>query len=228
MPRQANWNYLINAIKKDDEKFKVLCEWFFGGDPTIEKCAEYAYRDLQRNLRGIGKMNENEKEQYKAKVVVFIKDQIDKLLELKLSKAGDQLKHFDAWHKETCSGICDISDSINKHLENKFSYGLAQKWLNMTLKNMLVAETAEWYKELDKIRKPLHVPVDNYIRDAAHDMLGIRGTTKGRFERNISWDKWNEDIYKRFQEAVREAIECRGDYNCPIDWEFDAWLFASK
>ncbi|NLN25077.1 MAG: hypothetical protein GX163_05400 [Bacteroidetes bacterium] len=227
-----------NALTKgDDEKrFNQLRDWFFDGEPTVKKCAEYAYHDLCRRLRGMGILKRNDADKYNNymdAVKSILESRLEELKsEIILKKLSDDekteaQKKFDKWHKETRIKIIECWD-ITK-LDAKFTHGHAQKWLNMTLKNMLVAETADWNKYLNSIRELLHVPVDQYVLSAADLQLGIRkkenkGKSKYTSEKLIGWSKWDSGTYEVFQEQVREAISFRQDYDCPIDWEFDAWI----
>ena len=246
MAKQENWNYLLNALRKNDDMFKKMRDHFFeiedGGHPSIETCVKKAYGDVCRTLRGINKKIENESDKevkegheadissYKSDTYSYIEKQISELLNNKNLEYKDMCKKqevFDVWHETTCEGIKEKSEKINKFLDNPFSHGHAQKWLNMTLKTMLVAEYDEW-KELDKLRCVLHIPVDNYIIDAAHNILGIRYERGKKYGSKYPWSKWKYDIYYSFQKKVRCAVKYRDDYTCPIDWEFNAWMTAIK
>ena len=239
MASKRAWTYLLNAVKKPIEldRFEKLSEWFFEdltNEGGIQRCAEIAYTDLMQSpLAGIGKMPEQEKKDWQRDVEHLISLRIQDLLMHNLSQQNE----FDEWHQKTCEEIRQVSDVHKVHewvtwmKEKKigFTYGLAQKWLNMTLKNMLVAETAEWFKQLDKIRNLLHVPVDQYVLQAAYQILGIRDGGKNKKFQPDAWSKWNDyDSYIRFQDRVRKAIQDRDDYDCPIDWEFDAWINAKN
>ena len=239
MASQRAWDYLLNAVKKpkEPERFKALSEWFFKDltiEGGIEHCAEIAYTDLtQSPLAGIGGMPEKEKEDWRHDIERLISLCIKDLLICNLSQQSD----FDEWHQKTCEEIRQVSDAHRVHervtwmkeMKVGFTYGLAQKWLNMTLKNMLVAETAEWFKRLNRIKHLLHVPVDQYVLQEAYQMLGIRDGGKNKKFKPDAWSKWNDyDSYIRFQDRVRKAIEDRDDYDCPIDWEFDAWIAAKE
>jgi hypothetical protein len=93
-----------------------------------------------------------------------------------------------------------------------FSYGLAQKWLNITIKNMIVME--KWDSQLAKVKHYLHVPVDNYILDGARADFEDIVTSKK------PWSKWNYEEYKIFQKALRKKL----NVTPPIVWEFDVWV----
>lgn len=218
MKRQENLDYLANAVGHNKKMFDSLYALFFRNGSDIEACAKIAYRDLQRNLGGIG-TNEAAREGFINGVVRCIGKQIEGLLAMGRHMEEDQ---FNTWHSSTCVMILDISQRINPHLKRAFTYGLAQKWLNMTLKTMLVAEKEKWWECLDETRECLHVPVDRYIIAAAHDGLGIRDENKKKYP--SAWSKWDDKLYIDFQTRVRKAVRARDDYTCPIDWEFDTWI----
>lgn len=230
MARKENMEFLASiystSVKKNKtiinlDDYDALLTWLFGKEKTIAVCAEKAYRDLQRNLRGIAEMPK--KEEYKSETYNKIASCIDELLKMEVCGREE----FDTWHHESCQKIRELSNKHNipkwvKWMERSvFPYGLAQKWLNMTIKNMLVME--KWNDELDKIRKQLHAPVDSYVLQAASEMLGIKIINKqgqlSLYKEGITkpWSKWGYSDYVRFQEELRNAVECS------MDWEFDAW-----
>lgn len=242
MAKTENWEYLKNALVKgtDEKRFNQLLEWFFDGEPTVKKCAEYAYRDLCRRLGGMDKLKRIDADRYHNymnAVKSILESRIEELkseiiLKKSYKKLSDDEKEeakqkFNIWHKETCEKIIECWNITN--LDTKFTYGHAQKWLNMTLKNMLVAETADWYNYLNGIRGLLHVPVDQYVLRAADFQLGIRkngskGKSRYTSDKNIAWSEWDFKTYEDFQKQVCKSISFRQDYDCPIDWEFDAWI----
>ena len=65
----------------------------------------------------------------------IIKEKIKDFLKKELSSDDD----FDTWHRDTCDMIKNEAEKYlikdeNEKLFKSFSYGLTQKWLNMTLK----------------------------------------------------------------------------------------------
>lgn len=228
MAKIENLKFLANVYisgggnkERTAKLYEELLSWLFGDERTIEVCAQKAYRDIQRNLRGIGEMLENDKQLYRNDMCNLISSCIDELLRSKVS--------FDVWHKDTCDKICSMTKTHNVPLVDEFTYGLAQKWLNMTLKNMLVMELYE--EQLNQIKKDLHIPVDSYILEAASkyleiDVIDKTGENLKPYKEGVSkpWSKWNNyEEYLRFQHEVREAVTAKG-YECPMDWEFSSWL----
>lgn len=194
--------------------YEALRDWFFNKDISINSCARKAYRDIQRNLRGIGELDKTAKTAYFNASVQLIAQSITALLSSKTQSEAA----FDAWHKEVCTKLCQTAISHKLKLDNPFTYGLAQKWLNITFKNMMIAE--KWDDQLNAIKAFLHVPVDNVILCAAAS-LGVKRQTA------LPWSKWSESEYIAFQTEVRKAIK-QSNYNTPIDWEFIAWQPIAK
>jgi hypothetical protein len=112
-------------------------------------------------------------------------------------------------------------DIMKTEKENfTFSYGQAQKWLNMTLKYMLIAQSGEldvgWEKSLNnKIVRSLHVPVDKYILDIAEKELEV-------LPPEGAWSTWDYEEYETYQKDLRSEIKEKS----PIEWEFTAWTDA--
>lgn len=223
MPKKKNLVFLENTyksaigtpIKSDD--FQSLLTWLFkSSERTIEVCATAAYRDIQRNLRGI--RNYADRKYYKAHIVKTITGSLNELFFSNVD--------FDNWHHNTCEKIIKLSEVLNQYLDNEFTYGLAQKWLNMTIKNMLVMEN--WDTQLNRVKRSLHVPVDSYVLEAASKFLDVKIVTKNSELTNYiagltkPWSRWGYIEYINFQKSIRSAVKVEG-YNSPMDWEFDVW-----
>ena len=232
MAKKENAEFLVSLLqpltKFPTSVYDAMLTWLFGSEErTIEVCARVAYQDIRQNpTGGIGKMPSHEKQAWKSAIGALIVCCIDELFAKGLS---EQIS-FDIWHKETCDKICEESNRREipkwiKHMEDGFSYGVAQKWLNMTIKNMLVME--QWDSYLEPIKQYLHVPVDSYVMEAASTDLEIPIPCKnggvGKYSLTGSkadskpWSRWEYGDYIAFQEDVRKATPC------PMDWEFGAW-----
>ena len=230
MTKQENFEFLrsICPAKLKNEPYEALLIWLFGSEEhTVAICAMKAYRDVQRNLRGISKMPEQDKKAWREDIEVLISGCIDNLL---IQKSSGQ-EAFDTWHSKTCEEICEVSDKHKvpkwvEWMENGYPYGLAQKILNMTIKNMIIM--GRWDDQLDPIRSYLHIPVDSYIMEAAWEDLKVTIPCKnggvGKYSLTGSksdtkpWSQWNTSEYVQFQKDVRHAVK-----GCPMDWEFKAW-----
>ena len=119
-----------------------------------------------------------------------------------LSKTIKEQSEFDKWHKECC-------DKLIKTFEKQlFSYGQAQKWINMSLKNLSMLE----HKLVERQYEFFHIPIDNYI-------IEITG-----MKISVAWSRLsNYDEYIEFQKKFRNS------YNgIPLDNEFKLWLKATR
>jgi hypothetical protein len=206
------------------ENYEFLASSYFGsGERTILVCARRAYKDLQRNLGGIGEMPEGKKQDYKNEVYTFIADSVKNLLNMNVSSQED----FDKWHGDTCGGILEITKSRNIPLDSGFFYGHAQKWLNMTVKYMLVMELEG--ERVGKIKALLHVPVDGYILEGASDKgvpIPRKDGGEGEYAEWDSkpWSQWERPEYEKFQANLRSAVSPV----FPMVWEFPTWIEVKR
>lgn len=220
-----------NGKEQCPESDQLAKKYF--GNTDIDSCIRKAYDDLKRNLRGIGKFSR--KEELKQSICKIIKTRIEE------SKGIDSQTGFDGWHKKTCEEIICKANScgINSHLIDgvTFSYGIAQKWLNMTLKYLIIIEKSDGLP----IRF-FHVPIDRYILKSAslkesdncyalkHPIAPKRnGNNETDYfsENNTQpWSKFDCKQYDAFQSKLRKALKKKYDKNppLPIEWEVKAWI----
>ena len=165
-------------------------------DKPLLSCINLAYRDVCRTITGFSKYL-NHDSVYK-NAVDILNLNIEKLLKLNISS---QIM-FDEWHKNLCD------DLILCFEKQPFSYGQAQKWINMTLKYVSMME----HKKVVNIYEFFHVPIDNYIIIA----------TDYKFDK--AWSRINNyDCYNIFQKWFRDNYK-----GIPLDVEFKMWLTANK
>lgn len=148
---------------------------------------------------------------------------------------------YDTWHINSCKYI--VENFGNK----EFTYGNAQKWLNMTVKYFFIVNAImkmlnaskdfrEFYKEkFEKHESQLHVPIDSYIieslwGESAAEYLPITKTNKdgklGAYssDKYTPWSKFNENDYSKLQDYIQKNL---GE-KTPIEWENEKWISATK
>lgn len=216
------------------------------------KCAKRAYLDLARTVKYSYSSSELEEmkskkssEEDKDKATNFIDSKNELIknicenilspIETKEGEISFKNSDFDDWHKAKCEEIKEkmngnyetVNNSDEKVLEESFTIGQAQKWVNMTLKYLWLLNA------LPTGVKPeyLHVPIDSYIIEIAYD-------NKNKFENALglekkpeeSWSKLPEyEEYFEIQEAIREAIKTNTtNETIPIKWESLAWIEAAE
>ncbi|NQV18859.1 MAG: hypothetical protein HQ534_09985 [Armatimonadetes bacterium] len=165
----------------------------------LDSAVNRAYRDLNRTLHGISKLPS---EQNHILVKQIIKNSINKITTDKF----ESHVNFDNWHKQLCDKIIQ---SYKLELTFDFSFGQAQKWINMTLKYLF----ALGEKRINGIcmnYEFFHVPIDNIIQD--------RLKIKYNIDRiDGAWSKISDyNIYLDYQKNLR--IICP-DF-IPMDIEF--------
>lgn len=139
--------------------------------------------------------------------------------------------NFEKWHEHTCEHIRkEMNESGLLKEDFTFTYGQAQKWLNMTLKYL-------WLLDLlpDKVKEgALHVPIDGYIIEKLKE-LGIdkiTGSGETYKYNNKEWSKIGKEDYQSLQAAIREAVKNSNAENSnketPIQWEGKSWIEIAK
>jgi hypothetical protein len=165
----------------------------------VDSAINRAYRDLNRTLHGISKL---QTEQNHKLVKQIIKNSI---IEITTDKFESQVD-FDNWHRQLCDKIIQ---SYKLELTFYFSFGQAQKWINMTLK-YLFALGEERINGICINYEFFHVPIDNIIQD------------KLKLEFNIdriegAWSKISDyNIYLDYQKKLRMTRP----NSIPMDIEF--------
>ena len=200
---------------------------------ALQKCIGQAYLDLSRRLAYKYSVSDLDNMKSKAskdidgqkeKAKSFIKSKetfIEACENYLFDKINDLLekesKNYDDWHKETCDNFfCNIDQQelFDKDKRGVLpNIGIAQKWINMTIKYMLVMGL--WDKKLNNYKKKLHVPLDSYIYHTM-DKYGMQ-------KPDNEWSKLDKyDEYFNAQKSIREKCEC------PIEWEGQAWIEQAK
>jgi len=131
---------------------------------------------------------------------------------LQSSDASSQTS-FNIWHKLTCA-------ELRAHFRDagfrSFTFGQAQKWVNMTLKYVFVVGEAR-VSGLGKALQFAHVPVDNIVLSA----WGGRGMPT----LDVAWSRMDDySDYAKLQEWIRKKFRPR----TPLEAEFGDWLDARK
>jgi len=188
-------------------------------DSLIHLAAKKAYGDLKRRVPYV--LNATEMERSTS---VTLKNMKEDFKSDVYSHLIEQLRGFE--HQDT--DLCELIRSVSAIGDNypglfkpnhRFTIGLSQKWVNMTLKYLWILGVIDG--------ENLHVPIDSYIIKAATSTdnnlcLGIDYNYQNN--RKSSWSSWDDiDEYSNFQMRIRNEIANRYPFS-PIKWENDAWI----
>lgn len=252
----------MNQITK--ETFEFLWFSYFGitvetakgmdSDELIKICAKRAYLDMCRTLEFTNVKNKKDEENNSKKENITEKeikereafrDTVCKIIagDISCHVLKSDVDSFDETHKKVCKFIMKKANNYKggdgkKLLKEEFTYGQAQKWLNMTIKYMYLM--GFWKKEFENIEKVLHVPVDSYIIQAVWNKECIelplikeklrQDGTRGAYsdEKVKSWSKWDDTMYDNFQTSLKNYLKIMPQYKTPLEWEAEAWIKVAK
>lgn len=168
----------------------------------IQLAIDRAYRDFCRTIRNI-------------KDIGATKDATTQCIKLSIENlCCNSRDEYDEWHKSLCAEI-----------EKKgYTFGQAQKWVNMTMKYLMVLDYSPVFKYIDY----LHVPIDTIVIENAIDKGIIEPKDRNCY---LPWSTRlysnnDNNNYVQFQSIIRQQVE--GKHISPIEWEFGAWNESTK
>ena len=106
---------------------------------------------------------------------------------------------YDSWHESLCNSLVHEYSEVCSESESFFTYGNAQKWVNMTMKYLWLLKMLP-----DGVdQNNLHIPIDSYIIDAlwnTHKDIPLPIKDKAKREKTYvqpssyvtSWSTWGE------------------------------------
>ena len=204
-----------------------------------EKCSYRAYLDLARTVKYFYSSTELEKAKPGTDEYAFISVQKNRIKDIcswlieSIESYPNHSGDFDAWHKSECTQIIDqMNVPYNKKdfLKVGFTYGQAQKWVNMTLKYLwLLDMLPNGLSEAE-----LHVPVDSFILEALKETQRfktkgnkITGSGESYYYNGEAWSTISDpQDYKKLQDGIRDIAKKQGI--SPIQWEGPAWMEIAK
>lgn len=196
-------------------------------ETIVEQAAKRAFRDAASRVLSIDE-EKVDKNALKNQGINILKESI-------IEDFPDPAKgeDYDKWH----GGICTKLKTIYKDKTadgKKFTYGIAQKWVNMTLKYLAVfycifiqekpdAEFCRFYSPIaEKYEQCFHAPVDRYIIQAGKKVCS-------KVE-SLPWSKWEaeekewndeKDMYHSFEKELKEKLNGTDSL---LDWEGRVWI----
>ena len=137
--------------------------------------------------------------------------------------ALNNVSDFERWHDRVCSGIKERYGEVNHNGKSFFTYGNAQKWVNMTMKYLWLLGLPDNTVACNK----LHIPIDSFIIDAMwsdqnvnlplRPENGDRSKTYAKpSDHVLGWSQWDDIMYEDFRSGLPKKYS--------LCWENDAWI----
>lgn len=150
--------------------------------------------------------------------------------------------NFDEWHEEVCKSIVNLEGCnveglepknetnsevklstllrhVDKNIPGVFTYGQAQKLVNMMLKYLYIYYQCEGWNDLEILSSSFHVPVDSIV---------LKAVFSGKDQYNgKAWSKFDDydDEYVSCQNEIEEFVKEKTNYQNAFMWELTEWPF---
>lgn len=172
-----------------------------------QKAIWRAYRDFNRTLRFNDLKGNSD---FLLSIKKLWEKELIKIIEEVCNQLFLNANEFDEWHKEKTISLQEIS--INNF---KLSVGQSQKWINMTLKYLLLFGD-EKISNISKNSFFFHIPIDNIIQERIFKRFKIE-----MFK--CSWSRIeNYDSYLNYQKQIRSKTKPESAF------EFEFKLFNNE
>ena len=180
----------ILTEKDYDNFYKTIIYGYI--EDELSSSIKSAYRDMCRTLSGFSK--NPEKEEIRKNSVEILHKQIQNLID----KKDINQEMFDEWHLNTCKKLIQIFGN------QKLFYGQAQKWINMSLKNLSMLN----HSKVNHFYEYCHIPIDNYILEETGYKFNTSWSRIDNYKDYLNFQKWFNTNYK----------------GIPLDEEFELWM----
>lgn len=164
---------------------------------------------------------------------------------------------FDKWHKDACEKLnkigdlpitelqplspdskktekisnllCHTSSKIDSKIYGVFTYGQAQKLINMMVKYLYIyyqCYKCEGWKKIENLKNFAHVPIDSYV---------LKEIFKEKTDEEAPKTPWSKiesyDDYIKYKEKIdahvksKNEIDKKENYDSAFMWELANWPF---
>ncbi|GAA0800915.1 hypothetical protein GCM10008910_29700 [Faecalicatena orotica] len=213
----------------------------------IVRAAKKSYLEFCRRVSFEKNISVDDRRTFEFEVEKLLANMIPRLIEEIVNEDENQ-ELFDRKHNEICEAIINIYSGVGGQ-----SYGIAQRWLNLTLMNLVVISSnlEADYLHIKNARKYFHVPVEQYLLEAATTRY------KNRFQHGLNlkyaplkhdkaysyqmdwfcpgktqpFEYWEYPEYIEFQYAVRNKLKevpINQNYCDSLDWAFKSFIEVSQ
>ena len=179
--------------------------------------------------------------------------------ELKEHILSSAIEGFEEWHKEICREMTECYETVKMKSSqdgSAFTYGNAQKWLNMTIKYLFIVNSVmemlgtakvfrDFYKnKFEKFEGDFHVPIDSYIIESLWDKKAtveetsewlslkkgktLKDGTLGAYstDKYTVWSRFGAGDYQKIKKHIADKVSKEGV--SPMRWENEKWIGVAK
>jgi hypothetical protein len=186
-----------------EEYFDFLVRCYFGeGVDLLKMAVDRAYLDLNRTLHGFAThINADLLRSESHKVMISL---VGGLRGKKITQSA-----FDRWHFKSC-------EELRHHFWiggfERFTYGQAQKWINMTLKYVFTMGEKR-LPGFESFYPFAHIPIDNVFMDVLQVYKKINLP--------CAWSRIDDyEVYLKLQKEFRSTFP----NSIPLAVEFRLWI----
>ena len=175
--------YILEQHKKRDKKWNKK----YQEDDIYHAAVYQGYLDACRTMDGAGK---GEKKEIVDKARAKMANEIKAYFECPEQKSmSESEENFDTWHDRRC----------NEFVETGYTYGHAQKILNMAFKYLYCC--ADIREKYEGYFTYCHMPLDGYI------LAWYAQDGKTIDYKDEAWSKLDEKAYKNIKNGIRNMLE---------------------
>lgn len=187
-------------------EYVPFCDKYSNIDDVYYNAGMEAYRAATKRAIRFDGLAIRTRNELRKKSCEYLKKRFKILFDLKKM----DFDIFRDWAKETAKHIRDIYRNAGV---NDYTYGNAQKLINVALKFVLSSNLVDCH---NPVFKHCHFPVDGIIQGVIKKNFGIK-RLKTCWSKNDNWDEFVE-----YQKEVRKAVLDNGYYS-PLIWEATHW-----
>lgn len=222
-------------------------------DKILKSAIKVAYNDATMQ----GAYNALEKENVESIKYNNVAQKLESAIKDDLLK--DNSKGYEKWHKYICEELVKCYEKVTSNNKNPaFSYGNAQKWVNMTMKYLYILSEIfhkfnfnkdcnfeDYYDRIGKLYEELQVPVDSFIIESIWDeKKQIKGIPYYNNKLNKATDSngnripgkynsekvvpWSKWTDTEYKKFQEHLPEVFENHQSPLDWEHKAWIEIAK
>ena len=140
-------------------------------------------------------------------------------------------ENYDKKYDEQLEAYDKVKDFCEKEYNHQkyFTIGNAQKWVNMTMKNLYILKGVftDRIEFVDSVVPFLHIPIDNIILCGAYMRIKADNEKKTEKMKYVAWSNLETyEDYDNIQNVLMCLAKVKGEK--PIEWECRVWLESAK